>query len=264
MLTARTGLALVASFLLGALGSCGMPSASFNPRALNMDVSGDILVTQGAATSSSDVERLGMTEDSASFAPRADFEWGGFQMTASHSSTEHSGDGIADATLEFGGIIISGAEPVHTDFELGMTSLLMTWDVIPGDTVDVGLGFGATLLDLDSSITSLVTPANSIDTDEQVPVPMLAGRVGVDLGRLDFSGLVSGLSVDVDGDQATVIDFDLAINYELLDMGGELMGAITLGYKSFSLDVEYDDGSSGSVDLDMEFSGPYFGVTITI
>ncbi|MDF1800732.1 MAG: hypothetical protein P1V81_16275 [Planctomycetota bacterium] len=264
MLTARTGLALVASLLFGALGSCGMPSASFNPRALNMDVSGDILVTQGFATSSSDVERLGMTDDSASFAPRADFEWGGFQMTAAHSSTEHSGDGVADSALEFGGVVISDTEPVHTDFELGMTSLLMTWDLLPSETLELGLGFGATLLDLDATITSKTTPANKIDTDEQVPIPMLAGRVGVDLGRLDFGGLISGLSVDVDGNQATVIDFDLAINYELLDMGGELMGAITLGYKSFSMDVLYDDGSSGSVDLDMEFSGPYFGVTITI
>jgi hypothetical protein len=258
---ARLGLILAASL---ALGSCGLPKASFAPRVLNFDVSGDLLVSEGSATATSDVERLGMSEDTGSFAPRADFEWGGFHMTVAHASTDHAGTGVADADLELDGITISATENVDTDFQLGKTDLLMTWDVIPGDTVDLGLGIGATLLDLDARIASLDNPGAEISTDEQVPVPMLAGRLGLELGPIDLEALASGLSVDVDGNTATVIDLDFSLDYELVDFGGELIGAITLGYKSFDIDVEYDDGASGSVDLDLGFSGPYFGITISI
>ena len=250
--------------LSAAVASCGAPSASFTTRILNYEVSGDLLVSEGAATTSSDVERLGMSEDDGAFAPKASFNWGAFQLDLAHSDTEHSGTGVADADLELDGITISGSDTVFTDFQMAKTDLLMTWDVIPGDTVDVGLGFGAALLDLDASIESLTVPGADISTDEQVPVPMLAGRVGVELWDLDLEGVVSGLSVDVDGNTATVIDLDVGLNWQLVDLGGTVLGAITVGYKSFDIDVEYDDGASGSVDLDLAFTGPYFGITLTL
>ena len=114
-----------------------------------------------------------------------------------------------------------------------------------------------------SCIESITSPGDNIATDEQVPVPMLAGRAAVEVWELELEGLVSGLSVDVDGNTATVIDLDVALNWELVDLGGTAMGAITLGYKSFDIDVEYDDGADGSVDLDLAFTGPYFGITLT-
>ena len=69
---------------------------------------------------------------------------------------------------------------------------------------------------------------------------------------------------DVDGNTATVIDLDVGLNWQLVDLGGTVLGAITVGYKSFDIDVEYDDGASGSVDLDLAFTGPYFGITLTL
>ena len=254
----------VALLTLATLGSCGLPQASFNPRILNMDVSGSLLVTEGVATTASDVENLGMTADSSAFAPRADFEWGVFHVTASNSNTNHDGVGVADATLELDGITISGAENVSTEFELGLTNLAMTWDLFPGDTVEAGIGVGATLVDMNARISSLDNPGNEISTDEQVPVPMLTGRLGFDLGRFDLEGLISGISVDVDGDTATVIDLDIGLAFRLINFGGEVMGSIGVGYRSFSIDVEYDDGAGGSVDLDTTFAGPYFGLTISI
>jgi len=246
------------------LGSCGLPQASFNPRFLNMDVSGSLLVTEGVATTASNVENLGMQADNSTFAPRADFEWGVFHVTASNSNTNHDGIGVADAALELNGVTISGSENVSTQFDLGLTNLAMTWDLWPGDTIEAGIGVGATLVDINAKITSLDNPGNEITTDEQVPVPMLTGRLGVDLGRFDIEGLVSGISVDVDGNTATVIDMDIGLAFQLINFGGEVMGSIGVGYRSFSIDVEYDDGSGGSVDLNTDFAGPYFGITISI
>jgi len=255
---------LLAALTLSVLGACGMPQASFNPRLLSTDVSGTLLVTEGVATTAADVETLGMQNDSSNFAPRADFQWGGFHVTAATQNSTHDGTGVADATLELDGITITGGENVATDFQLGLTNLAMTWDLFPGDTVEAGIGFGATLVDINSTIASLDNPGNDIKTDEQVPVPMLSGRLGFDLGRFDIEGLVSGLSVNVDGNDATVYDLDLGVSFQLINFGGEVMGSIGVGYKSFSVDVQYDDGAGGSVDLDTQFSGPYFGITISI
>lgn len=256
--------ALVAALSLLAVGACGLPQASFSPRLLSTDVSGTLLVTEGVATTAADVQTLGMQDDSGNFAPRADFEWGGFHVTASTQNSNHDGVGVADATLELDGNTITSGENVATDFELGLTNLAMTWDLFPGDTVEAGIGFGATLVDINSTIASLDNPGINIDTDEQVPVPMLSGRLGIELGRFDLEGLLSGLSVNVDGSDATIFDLDLGLSFDLVDFGGNVMGAIGLGYKTFSVDVQYDDGTGGSVDLNTDFSGPYFGITISI
>ena len=255
----QTTLALLA---LSFLGSCGLPKAGFTPRFVTFDIEGDLLVSEGGATISSDVETMGFSKDSSSFAPRADFEWGSFELTVANSSTDHSGTGVADATLEFGGgdVILPG-ENIETDFDLGLTEIIMTWDVIPGDTVDLGLGFGVTLADVDLNIASLDNPGIEYSTDESLPIPMLAGRLGVELGDFNFEALIGGLSVEVDGDEATVIDMDLGMRYNLVDIGGQVMGALTLGYRSFDLELEYDDDGGEAVDIDIGFSGPYFGLS---
>jgi hypothetical protein len=257
----QSTLALLA---LSLLGSCGLPKAGFTPRFVTFDVEGDLLVSESNATLASDVETMGFSKDSNSFAPRADFAWGAFEMTLAHSATDHSGTGVADASLDFGGVEIFPGENIESDFELGLTELIMTWDLIPGDTVDFGIGFGATLADVDLTITSLDNPGIQYDTDESLPIPMIAGRLAIELGDFNAEALVSGLSVDVDGDKATVIDMDIGLRYNLVDIGGEVMGAITLGYRSFDLELEYEDDGGEAVDIDIGFSGPYFGLSFWI
>ena len=259
----QTTLALLA---LSFLGSCGLPKAGFTPRYLTFDIEGDLLVSDTGASIAADVETMGFSKDSSSFAPRADFEWGAFEMTLANSSTDHSGTGVADATLEFGGgDVISPGENINNDFNLGLTELIMTWDLIPGDTVDFGLGFGATLADVDLTVTPIdPLQGDKYETDESLPIPMIAGRLAIELGDFNAEALVSGLSVDVDGDKATVIDMDLGLRYNLVDIGGQIMGALTLGYRSFDLALEYDDDGGEKVDIDIGFSGPYFGLSFWI
>jgi hypothetical protein len=230
-----------------------------------MDIEGDILVSDTGATVAADIESLGFQKDSGSFAPRGDFEWGAFELTIADSSTTHSGTGVADASLEFGGgdIILAG-EAVQTDFELGLTELIMTWDVIPGDSVDVGIGFGVTLADVDMNIASLDNPGIEYSTDEALPIPMLAGRLGLELGDFNFEALVAGLSVDVEDDSVTVVDMDIALRYNLIDLGGEVMGAISAGWRSFDLGLDYDEDTGEAVDINIGFSGPYIGISFWI
>ena len=258
----QTSLAL---FALLFLGSCGLPKAGFSPRYLTLDVEGDILVSEGGATVASDIESLGLQKDSGSLSPRLDLEWGAFELTLANSNTDHSGIGVADATLEFGGgdFILAG-DKVQTDFELGLTEVIMTWDLVPGDTVDLSIGFGATLADVKMDIASLDNLGVEYSMDESLPIPMLAGRLGIELGDFRFEALAAGLSVNVDGDSATVIDMDLALRYNLIDIGGGVMGAISAGWRSFDLQLDYSDDTGESVDIDLGFSGPYFGISFWI
>jgi hypothetical protein len=255
----QTSLALLALTLLG---SCyGLPKAGFTPRFLSMDIEGDISVSTVVATGAADFESLGLQKDSGSFAPRADFEWGAFELTLANSSTNHSGSGVINEELDFGGVVIpSGA--VQTDFELGLTELIMTWDVIPGDSVDVGIGFGVTLADVDMNIASLDFSGIEYSTEEALPIPMLAGRLGLELGDFNFEALVAGLSVDVEGNSVTVTDMDVALRYNLIDLGGEVMGAISAGWRSFDLD--YDEDTGEAEDINIGFSGPYIGISFWI
>ena len=248
---------------LALVTSCGMPRAGLDLRLMDLDVDGDIFVTQGAATSSADVESLGLQKDSGTFSPRADFEWGGFHVSASQSSTDHSGSGTVDSTLEYNGIMISSGENVQTDFDLGLTNVLMTWDLIPSDMFELGIGFGAMLMDLDANIMSTDNPGNNIDLDEQIPIPLLVGRAGIEVAGFDLEGVLGGLSVNVDGDEATVLDLDVTLSYELIDIGGSVYGSILVCYRSFDIDVQYDD-DDGAVDFDSSFSGPYFGINISL
>lgn len=240
--------------------ACGLPQAGLSMRYLDLEVEGDILVTQSAATSAADLETMGLQDDST-FSPRADFEWGGFHVSASQSTTDHSGSGQVDATIEYNGVTISGGENVQTDFELGLTNVLMTWDVIPGDMVEIGLGVGAMLMDFDANIMSTDNPGNDVTLDEQFPIPMIVGRAGLEVAGFDLEGVLGGLSVNIDGDEATVLDLDVGLSYELVDIGGAVMGHIMVGYRSFDIDVQYDD-DDGEVDFDSSFSGPYFGISL--
>lgn len=242
--------------------ACGLPQAGVSMRYLNLDVEGDLLVTQGAATSSSDLDTMGFEKDSGVLSPRVDFEWGGFHMSASQSNSDHSGQGTVEATLEYEGVTLSSGENVQSDFELGLTNLLMTWDLIPSDTFELGLGVGAMLMDLDANIMSLDNPGNNVELDEQLPIPMLVGRAGLEIAGFDLEGVLGGISVNVDGDEATVLDLDVSLQYELIDIGGAVYGELMIGYRSYDIDVQYDDDSN-AVDFDSSFSGPYFGITLS-
>ena len=258
----QTSLALLALTLLG---SCyGLPKAGFTPRFLSMDIEGDILVNNGDVSIAGTSDSLGMQKDSNSFAPRADFEWGAFELTIANSSTDHSGTGVAEVQLDLGGgEFIDVGDPVRTGFELELTELIMTWDVIPGDTVDFGIGFGVTLADVAMNFATNDL-AESYSTDEALPIPMLAGRLGLELGDFNFEALVAGLSVNVDDDSVTVVDMDIALRYNLIDLGGEVMGAISAGWRSFDLGLDYDEDTGEAVDINIGFSGPYIGISFWI
>jgi hypothetical protein len=57
---------------------------------------------------------------------------------------------------------------------------------------------------------------------------------------------------------------DIALRYNLIDLGGEVMGAISAGWRSLDLELDYDEDTGEAVDINIGSSGPYIGISFWI
>lgn len=243
------------------LGACSAPSARVIPRFGQFDVDGDIGVQQGTSVNAkASVDALGLEKDDSVIGVRVDAQlrrhW-----TFSFQDSTHDGDGVADATLSQGGVTINVGDPVSSEFDLGLYQAAVTWDLLPTDTAELGIGLGITGLDVKAKITETVGN-QSVDTDELVAVPVLAGRFGVALGPVDVSGLLGWISVDYSGDEVSFLDFDGMASVRLLGDGDRLAGWIAVGYRYVDAEIAYDDGGD-AVDAQIDFSGPWIGLMLS-
>jgi hypothetical protein len=255
-------LKLPSALALLALTGCAVPSFSVAPRFGTFDVDGDLSIATSGSSADNSLDRLGTERDDSVFGARADLDFGVPHLTLTTQSSAHGGNGVAEATLTQGGVTITAGTPVETDLDLGLHQILYTFDVGLGDSFYGGLGVGVSIVDFEARVEELATN-QSVEADETVPVPVLVGRLGAGLGRLDAGLLVSGLAVDIDGNQASFVDLDLNARLHLIGGDNRIMGALTAGWRAVNLDLEYED-SGEDIDLGVEFSGPYIGLHVAL
>ncbi len=244
---------------LSLLGACAAPQFQLAASYGELTPKGDVsLVNGGGATANNSLDDLGLDSAEATPALRADFKWGVPHLTLATQSSSWDGNGIL--SVDFGGIGTGTA--VDTELELALHRSVLTFDLVPTDLFELGLGFGVSLIDIKGSVDESAG-ALSENFDESLPVPVLAARIGGKLWKLDCELLLSGLKVDVDGNSATYLETDLNARYSIFGAPGELGGGIIAGWRQVSLQAAYDDGSD-AVDLDLTFSGPYLGVQLGI
>jgi hypothetical protein len=244
------------------LSACSAPGASITPRFAQVDVDGDIGVQQGSSVNAqASVDSLGLEKADSVIGLRVDVDFGGHWTFSAQDST-HDGDGTADATLSQGGVTINVGDPVSTEFDLGLYSAAVTWDLMPTDALELGLGVGVTAFDIDANITE-TAGGQTVSTDEMLPVPFLAGRIGFAMGPVDVSGLLGWVSIDYSGDEATFLDLDTMAKVRVFGDDDRLAGWIALGYRFLNAEVAYEDGSD-SVDADIDFSGPWLGLVLSL
>jgi hypothetical protein len=241
------------------LSACAAPTVAVEPRYTRVDVEGDVAVASGNVTATNDVEAVGIEDDDGAFGIRGDFQWGAPHLTLDFQQSRHDGDGVLEAELSQGGVTLAAGTPVETELDLGLHTALLTFDMIPGD-FELGLGLGVGVVDLDYESTD---PSNgtSVGTDELLPVPLLAGRAGVGLGRVDLEALVAGMAYD-DGDvDVTVVDGRATGRVRILGGGDRFSGALIGGLRYTMVDAEYEDGSD-EVAGDLEILGPFLGLRV--
>ena len=242
------------------LCSCGLPSLALHPRMGAMDLDGHLAAnTTGAPAMATSAADLGLDEGEDEVMPRADLKWVGMHLSASQFTAAYAGTGQVDADIDLGGGTIGADAAVATDLDLDVTSLHYTWDLIPGETVEAGIGLGLALVDFKTSIVETIG-LNSVSTEEFIPVPLLAARLGFNLGPVELSGVAGFLQISDGDNEASVRDLDLMAVYEVFSGTGASLG-LNVGYRQFDLEANYGDGDS-TVDMDLGLSGICYGITL--
>lgn len=260
---------LSACSLLLVASSCATPHLSLMPRVGNFEPQGDILLSGTAGTvganASNSLDALGFVEDDGVPGLRADVAWGVSHWTIAWQKSEHGGTGTLDAEISDDDVSIAAGTQVDTVFDMGLGEFLLTFDVFPGDRIELGIGLGATVFDLDVSVTDPLS-GDTVDPDRAtLPVPLLALRAGVQFWRMDVQALLAGMKVSYDGDSASLYDLDAFARLNLFGEGHRAHGALIVGYRRLDLDVNYDnDDGTESLDVDIAFDGPYVGLSLGI
>lgn len=252
--------------LLGLAAGCSTPSVTLFPRVAQITPDGEFAAADlsggGSLSATSDTDALGLDDDETVFVPRADLDWGRWHLTVDRFAMSSEGSGTAEAQIEFDGVTIPAGDNVDSELDVDLTSATFCFDFLPVPNAELGIGVGVVFADLSADITSQ-TLAQTASTDEQVPLPVLAARAGVDFGRFSIGALARGFDVEIDDVEATYVDLDAHARYDLFQAtDSHLRGGLVVGWRFVGIDARFDDGAS-TIDADMEYSGPYAGVAFT-
>lgn len=240
------------------LAACSAPQITGSPSYTFLKPEGDIgLANAGTPVADTSLSTLGLDEREGVLGAKFDFKWGMPHLVVATQSASWDGNGTLD--VDFGDI--NAGEPVSSELDLAMHRAYFTFDFAPTDTVELGIGLGALVLDLDAAVKPTSGAVATQDFDELIPLPVVAARAGARVWKLDLEAVAAGVSVDYDGDEATFLDFDLNAKYALFGSHGSFHGALVVGWRTTSFEVAYEDDFD-NVDFDASFSGPYLGLQL--
>lgn len=248
---------VIAAFPLAAatvlLGACSAPTAKVMPFIASIGLDGDVSIQEGGAGGNTSFGELGVGDDEASVGGVARIGFGAAELSVSGLGVAYEGSGTTASEFSLDGNSVAAGTAVDTDFDLQMARALFTWDLVPIGGIDLGIGVGATLLDLQFDLQQPGT-ANRITTEQVIPVPMIGARAAWEWGPVDLRADVGGLVIEFDGDEATVIDGELSAAVQFLKVG-----ELVVGYRVTSIDAQYDD-SGAKVNADFDLEGYYLGL----
>lgn len=241
--------------------ACSAPGASVTPRYGEFSVDGKFSATASGSSASSSFDDLGLDGTQGSFSPKGTLTFSGFDVDLSVLSTSFDGDGTTDGAIQIGGSTIPGNTDVDTDLKYETFTTVVTWDVVPTDVVDFGLGVGVTVVRFDMKMAE-TAGTESIKTDETFPVPLVAARGSVDIGPLDLTATAGYMDLSVSGNDLKFLDYDAALQYHLFGGDEHAAGHIAIGYRGYDVDADYEDDHS-DVHADFTLNGPYVGLSIS-
>lgn len=163
-----------------------------------------------------------------------------------HMELDDSARGDMDA--EFGGETFN--EAVRSEYDFTITDLTLYYS-LPVPALDVNVGLTARALDMDVRIQSQSDPSREGRVDGDGVFPMLHGSVE---GQLPLTGFYAG-------GEANVVSYDgnsFRDGRAYLGWTSDFALGAELGYQLMQLKVDDLD----DLDADVNFSGPYFGVSL--
>jgi hypothetical protein len=252
----RVGGALL---LATAMAGCGIPRADLALQGAYLVPGGKVGVSRGRSQVTTRVDDLNL-DGQVVVLPRAALGWGGLHLRADGFTGTWSGNGTATARLDAGdGHRIEAGTDVATDVELTYATAAATYDLVPSDVVDLGLGLGAGWLGYDLMFASRESRAR-VSVDDSTPFAYPALHVASDLGIVRLSGDLGGIALSAGDRKLTYVDADVRAALRLFE--GVASGYLVAGYRYLLLDYEDEQGGS-DVRADVTFQGPYLGFQVS-
>lgn len=239
--------------VLATLTGCGAPTAKVMPFIGSFGLNGDLAIDDRmGASASSSFEDLGLGDDEATLGGLVRVGLGGAELSVSALGINYEGRGMTQGEFEIAGQVIAQDVAVDTDVDVTMARGLVTWDLIPVGGVDLGVGIGATVIDLDFRLQEVGGP-NNVQTEQLVPVPLIGARAAWTWGPVDLRADVGGLIIEYGDDEATFIDGEVSASVNVYDVGD-----LVVGYRITRIDAEYND-EDARVVADFDLEGFYLG-----
>lgn len=251
-------LALVPVCLLAA---CAVPSFSIQPRYAQLELTGSAGISSGGVGAAADVEQAGI-EQEETLTGRADLKFGSPHLVVLAQGPRFRGSGTLDVAVSDGTNTIVAGTPVDSEVDLDLYDAALVFDLVPGDTVEFGIGLGVAYIDLAMSFQDPGT-STTVATDEAFPVPLLAGVASVWLGPIQVGVFAGGVDYTYEDDSVHYLDADAFARWKFFGGDELLRGSLVLGYRRTDVDVQYDDAAT-TVDSDLSLSGPYFGLELSL
>ncbi len=242
--------------------SCSAPQLELIPRFQVFDIEGDFAADAAGLIGTNSLDGLGIDDDPIEFSPRVDFKMGPFEITADYLDVAYSGSGEVETSIDFNGQTFMVGTTVNTDLDLKLARASATWDWVPTDLVDFGLGVGAAYTKAFASVRETGL-GNLATTEEEAPFPFLAARARVALADVSVEVLAGYLSFEYDDVDASYLDIDALARWAVIGGDEHLALSLLVGYRFLDLDLEYVD-SGDNVKIDAELQGPYAGLSLTL
>ncbi len=252
-MSTRATLGLLA--LLLPLGACGAPRLEGAARYGLMELDGDLLLSSDGTGASNSYDELGLGDEEGAPGVNVDFKWGAPHLAISTQSSSYSGTGTLTSEISFEGDVIPIGADVDSDLELGVHSAVITFDMVPREDIEFGLGVGLVGLQFEADFRELGV-GTRVSTDETLPIPVLAARAAIEDGDWELVAAVSGLEIEVDDDKVTFIDIDAYLRWCFLGGEDRLGTSLAVGWRDTTLDLDYDEDGD-EVEADLGVGGLY-------
>lgn len=234
--------------------ACFAPSLEVTPHYGSSKLTGDFAIANGSVSAATGVDDIGLGDREGTPGARVDLKWGSPHLSIDVEQTKYSGSGQTTVDLSQGGTTIPANTNVDSNLDLTYGNALITFDLLPTDMFELGIGLGVEAAHLKTEVDAPSLNRN-ISTDETVPIPVLALRAGVTLGAFTVDGTICGVKLNYSGDDLRFYDLDLRARWAAFEHVHFM-----IGYRRWDVNLDYEDGSD-NVQLDVVSAGPYFGIT---
>ncbi|MFT5198254.1 MAG: hypothetical protein ACI87O_000910 [Planctomycetota bacterium] len=241
--------------------ACTAPSITAGLGVARLSSSGSFGATDSGTVVTSSMRSLGLEQNETSVLPRIFLRDGRRAFELSGFRVDYAGQGAMEATMTMNGTTLVAGTPVDSQFGMGAYSGVLTWDVARFGNSVLGLGFGLEWVDLDLALNE-TGGLLGLESSQQFPLPLIGVRLSSDQSPVSGSVNLGWISLSAPEATASVLDVDGRVDVRLYGKQG---GAILLGmvgYRSFDMDVSFDDGGS-QIEASFKISGPYVGLRIS-